>query len=492
MTNWRKISYDNYQRNESMSIGKKLGLAISPLVVLCICLVIFSYRNMKNIQQQIPDISEFALSSTQLVHEAARAFDRQSKLYEDAVFMYDPDLLGKAEEASREVGAVLEKMGTVKGISMEVRARIDSFLQKHGEYTASAEVIYKKMGEDEKYLENADNALTVRKLGEEKKRLETVLRDSSDIIRKEITRQIVSVEKASRRTNNLYAAVSFFIIGISVLLIIFLIRRGITESINLVITGLNNSAHQVASASGSILSSSQSMAQGISEQAASSEEITATLEELSSVTRQNADHAGQADILMKELKQAVASANGAMSGLSVSMEEIFNAGEQTSDIVKSIEKIAFQTNLLALNAAVEAARAGESGAGFAVVADEVRNLAVRSSEASKSTSELLGDIARKLKAGSHLVAENRTAFDEVSERSEKVAAFIAEISAASAEQAVRIQQVSRTVAESDRAVQQSAANAEESASASEEMKHQAEDMKQFVNDLTEIVRGRKA
>ena len=66
-----------------MSIAKKLGLAISPLVILCICLVIFSYQNMKHIQERIPNISDFAITSTILVHDANNAFDRQVRYYED-------------------------------------------------------------------------------------------------------------------------------------------------------------------------------------------------------------------------------------------------------------------------------------------------------------------------------------------------------------------------------------------------------------------------
>ena len=66
---------------------------------------------------------------------------------------------------------------------------------------------------------------------------------------------------------------------------------------------------------------------------------------------------------------------------------------------------------------------------------------------------------------------------------------MAEIAAASNEQAQGIEQVNTAVAEMDKVVQQNAANAEENASASEEMNAQAEQMKEYVGELVAMVGG---
>src|SRR5512140_2025943 len=184
------------------------------------------------------------------------------------------------------------------------------------------------------------------------------------------------------------------------------------------------------------------------------------------MTKQNADNAGEANNLMIDAKDVVATANQSMGRLTESMGEITKASEETSKIIKTIDEIAFQTNLLALNAAVEAARAGEAGAGFAVVADEVRNLAMRAADAAKNTANLIEGTVKKVKDGSEVVERTNAEFSQVETSAGKMGELIGEITAASGEQAQGIEQISKAVSEMDKVVQVNAANAEESASAS--------------------------
>ncbi|WDP89593.1 MAG: CZB domain-containing protein [Desulfobacter sp.] len=269
----------------------------------------------------------------------------------------------------------------------------------------------------------------------------------------------------------------------------FIIARGIVNILNRISDDLDQGAAQVASASGQISASSQSLAEGSSSQAASLEQTSSSLEEMASMTRMNAENAGNADGLTRTSLASVKDAMSAMEELTRSMDEITKASEDTSRIIKTIDEIAFQTNLLALNAAVEAARAGEAGAGFAVVADEVRNLAIRAADAAKDTSELIETTTRKVGRGAELARETNTAFVKVQENTGKTAELMAEISGASREQSKGIDQVTIAVSEMDKVTQQNAANSEESASAAEEMSAQAEQMKEIVGQLVKIVGG---
>ena len=275
-----------------------------------------------------------------------------------------------------------------------------------------------------------------------------------------------------------------------VLLLAYLIPRGITGALHKFSHGINEGAEQVSAGAEQVSAASQSLAQGSAEQAASIEETASALEEMSSMTKQNANNANQANRLMGETNQIVETASASMAKLTSSMEDISTASEKTSKIVKTIDEIAFQTNLLALNAAVEAARAGEAGAGFAVVADEVRNLAIRAAGAAKETSVMIESTVKKVKDGSALVTNANEIFVKVADSSNKVGELVGEIAAASDDQYKGIEQINISVGETDKVTQQNAANSQQSAAAAQELSAQAEHMKAMAEQLVVLVGGK--
>jgi methyl-accepting chemotaxis protein len=286
------------------------------------------------------------------------------------------------------------------------------------------------------------------------------------------------------------------ILSIAVLLLaaltVFLIARSVANPINRIVRGMNDGASQVASASDEVSSAGQTLAQLSTEQAASLEETSTSMEEMASMTRQNADNAAQADSHMKETTSIVNQANASMEKLREAMEKINSASDETAKIIRTIDEIAFQTNLLALNAAVEAARAGEAGAGFAVVADEVRNLAMRAAEAARNTQGLIEANLTDIREGTQLVKDTDERFHQVRDSSGKVSELVAEIAAASKDQAMGIDQINKATSEMDKVTQQMAATAEESAASSEELSAMAATMHSMVNELANLVRGGKS
>ena len=250
------------------------------------------------------------------------------------------------------------------------------------------------------------------------------------------------------------------------------------------LTTVRNTVESVTAGSEQITKGSEDLSQRTSEQASALEETSASMEEMTSTIKQNADNAKQANQLAIAARDT-ADKGGAVTKRAVeAMGEINKSSKKIADIITVIDEIAFQTNLLALNAAVEAARAGEHGRGFAVVAAEVRNLAQRSATAAKEIKGLINESIQRVTGGSALVNQSGKTLEEIVSSVKRVADIIAEISAASQEQASGLDQVNKAVASMDDATQQNAALVEETTSAAQSMREQAKELLRQVDAFT--------
>ncbi|WP_430395497.1 methyl-accepting chemotaxis protein [Ferrovibrio sp.] len=236
----------------------------------------------------------------------------------------------------------------------------------------------------------------------------------------------------------------------------------------------------VHGAAAEISTGSQDLAQRTESQAASIEETAASMHEITTTVKQNADNAQAANQLASTARDTAETGGKVVGDAVAAVTQIEASARKISDIVALIDEIAFQTNLLALNASVEAARAGEAGKGFAVVAQEVRALAQRSASASKDIKALISESNAQVKTGATLVNRAGQSLVDIVAAIKKVSDIVAEIAAASREQATGLDQINTAVGSMDEMTQRNAALVEETTAAAQSLTTQAQELAALV------------
>lgn len=209
------------------------------------------------------------------------------------------------------------------------------------------------------------------------------------------------------------------------------------------------------------------LSEAATDQAATTEEISSSIEELHANFLQNAENANITEEIAIASVEGIRDGNKATEMASVSLKNIIER-------IGFIGDLAFQTNILALNAAVEAARAGDHGRGFAVVAAEVKRLA----DSSKETAGVINKVSRETVIASD---DAGVKLKKIVPEIEKTAQLIQGIKLASNEQEAGINQINNAIQQLNNIAQQNAYSSENMANSSQDLSSLADKLKKTIS-----------
>ncbi len=256
--------------------------------------------------------------------------------------------------------------------------------------------------------------------------------------------------------------------------------NNMNENVSNALREVETVSNQVNAGAVNLAEASQNLAEGATDQAASVQEMLATMDTVSSGLKFTATSVDEAYIQALNCANDAKMSHKEMGNMVESMNRINETSKKIENIIVEIENIASQTNLLSLNASIEAARAGEAGRGFAVVADEIRDLADQSAKSAVDTRELVNNTLREIEEGSKVANRTADVLNGVVDAIQKIAETSKTLSDNTRVQADAVEQADQGIGRISEVVQSNSAAAEEAYATSEELSAQSMAMHNLV------------
>lgn len=248
------------------------------------------------------------------------------------------------------------------------------------------------------------------------------------------------------------------------------------DALKTIMTEVGASAVTLSNGVRELRAGAENLAERTQRQAASLEEASAALTEVTTTVEETAARMRSVTGMTAGARKSAEASQAIVEDTVTAMQNIEVASGQIVQIITVIDNIAFQTNLLALNAGVEAARAGEAGKGFAVVAQEVRELAQRSATAAREIRSLIENSAKAIESGVGLVQNSGRFMAEIREHILAIDQEIGTITEGARQQTNAMAEISAAVHDMDQLTQRNAAMVEESNAATHQIEQESQNL----------------
>ena len=472
---------------KGLTIGRRLIFGFSGVILITLCLSLYSFTRLESIQSQASSLDKDSLPGAVLMGQIAALSEREVSLVLQHIKANDTQEVERLDQQLRENHGKLSDLFKTYQATIFGAEEVERFQRLNTSYTA-----YVAPLEDVLKLSRAQKDKEAYDLYDQK--LQPMFQMFLDSANDDVAYNKKAAETSVKKLNS--AAVEseiVLVVGIILSLMVAVvicisvvraINRPLAKMIDLMThirtgnftrrltlrrndefgllgDGFDRMSDDLTNLVGRVQRSALQVASSVTEIAATAKEHQATSAETASATSEigatSKEIAATSKVLLRTINDvtevAEQTANLAGTGqkglarMEATMRQVMEAGgavntklavlnEKASNInqvVTTITKVADQTNLLSLNAAIEAEKAGEHGRGFAVVATEIRRLADQTAIASYDIEQLVKAMQSAVSAGvmgmDKFSEEVRRGVSEVEQVSEQLAQIIGQVQA---------------------------------------------------------------